>query len=125
MLGQLGQNFLIRLCSKSHCIRLVAFSVCSGGQQFRTDQLLVASTPFATDDFFYNERRRSTPSAFLPEHYAVTLRGLYGWYEHRRAGGRVVTAEEWIRERIEAARLCLSKQVRVDVAQVSAELPST
>lgn len=30
-------------------------------------------------------------------------------------------SEEWIRERIEAARLCLSRQVRIDLAHASLE----
>lgn len=30
-------------------------------------------------------------------------------------------SEEWIRERIESARLCLSRQVRIDVSQASLE----
>lgn len=34
-------------------------------------------------------------------------------------------SEEWICERIEAARLCLSKQVRIDAPQISPELASS
>jgi hypothetical protein len=33
-------------------------------------------------------------------------------------------SEEWVRERIESARLCLERQVRIEITQASLELAS-